>query len=79
MNLEMIIAQQKEKSMKINNLIIDYQCLVELLPQAFQKNAESTPDFKAICDSLNILCDRVKIGIEDLKSLIPSINGNNQI
>lgn len=77
MNLEMIIEQQKKKSMIINNLIIDYQCLVEFSTKVFQKNVEQTTEFKDVCNSLNILCDRVKIGAEELKSLIPITNDND--
>ena len=77
MNFETIIEEQKRKSAVINNLIIDFQYLVELTPQIFAKNAETAPEFKNACNFLRVLCDKVALETEQLKTILPVFNEDN--
>lgn len=74
MNFESIIETHKRKSQLVNNLVIDLQYLVELAPQVFNKNTQSSPHFTEACDSLAQLCDRAETQIKELKEIIPVPN-----
>lgn len=72
MNFDKIIDEHKKKSILINGLVIDLQYLIELAPQVFNKNADSSPKFKEACESLIKLCDRGEIQLKELKTIIPT-------
>jgi hypothetical protein len=77
MSFEDMIAEHKRKSAVINSLVIDWQYLVELAPQVFNKNAAASPDFKNACNALYTLCDRAAKEMEELKAILPVVREDN--
>ena len=72
MSFDQMIDEHKKKSNLLNNLIIDLQYIIDLLPQVFNKNLETDPKFKDACDGLITLCNRSEIQLKELKRMIPS-------
>ena len=77
MSYEEVIENHKRKSAVINSLVIDWQYLVELAPQVFNKNAASSLDFNDACNTLHTLCDRAAKGMEELKAILPAPKQDN--
>lgn len=74
MNTEQIknlIAEQKQKSTIINNLNIDWENTKVLLNQIINSANTETPEFKEACKLAHSLCEDVKAGLEQVKTLLP--------
>lgn len=74
MNTEQIknlIAEQKQKASVINNLTIDWENTKALLNQIANTTNTETPEFKEACKLAYSLCDDVKAGLEQVKTILP--------
>jgi|JI10StandDraft_1071094.scaffolds.fasta_scaffold647259_1 hypothetical protein len=74
MNTEQIkslIAEQKQKASIINNLTIDWENTKALLNQIANSANTETPEFKEACKLAHSLCEDVKAGLEQVKTILP--------
>jgi len=70
-NIEILIEEQKKKSIMVNSLAIDLQYAQLLTTQIFSANASSLPEFENGCMALRNLCDKVGVSLKELKTIIP--------
>jgi len=70
-NIEILIEEQKKKSIMVNSLAIDLQYVQLLTTQIFSANASSLPEFENGCMTLRNLCDKVGVSLKELKTIIP--------
>jgi len=70
-NIEILIEEQKKKSIMVNSLAIDLQYVQLLTTQIFSANASSLPEFENGCMALRNLCDKVDVSLKELKTIIP--------
>jgi len=70
-NIELMIEEQKNKSIVVNSLMIDLQYIQTLTSQLFATNAKSLPEYKNGCVALSNLCDKTEISLRELKAMIP--------
>ena len=71
-NIEAIIDQHKRRSIIINNLVIDWQYLVELAPQVFNKSAKNSANFNDACCALHKICNRTEDSLKAFREIIPT-------
>ena len=76
-NIEILIEEQKKKSIMVNSLAIDLQYVQLLTTQIFSANASSLPEFENGCVALRNLCDKVKISLKELKAIVPVPEDND--
>tara|TARA_R110000868_G_scaffold146158_1_gene366865 strand:- start:975 stop:1235 length:261 start_codon:yes stop_codon:yes gene_type:complete len=77
-NIEIIIKEQKEKSLAINNLVINLQYIQTLITQVFGANAESLDDYKNRCLALTNLCKEAEVSLREVKLMVPSPVSNDE-
>jgi hypothetical protein len=70
-NIEMIIEEQKKKSVMINDLVIELQYVQTLVTQIFGANAPSLPEYKNGCIALINLCEKAEVSLREVKLMVP--------
>ena len=70
-NIEMIIEEQKKKSLMINDLVIELQYVQTLVTQIFGPNAQSLPEYKDGCIALINLCEKAEVSLREVKLIVP--------
>lgn len=79
-NIELIIEEQKRKSLVINNLVIDLQYIQTLVAQLFAANAASLPEYKDGYIALINLSEKAAEALRELKLILPvPINGSDNL
>ena len=70
-NIEMIIEEQKKKSVMINDLVIELEYVQTLVTQIFSQNAQSLPEYKDGCIALINLCEKAEVSLREVKLIVP--------
>lgn len=65
-----IINEQKKKANIINNLAIDWENTKVLLNQIINSTNKESAEFKEACELANSLCEDMKTGLEEVKTII---------
>jgi hypothetical protein len=81
-NIEMIIEEQKNKSLIINNLVIELEYVKTLVAQIFGANAQSLPEpeYKNGCIALINLCEKTEVSLREVKSIVPiPVSGSDSL
>ncbi len=65
-----IINEQKKKANIINNLAIDWEPTKVLLNQIINSTNKESAEFKEACELANSLCEDMKTGLEEVKTII---------
>ena len=70
-NIEMIIEEQKKKSVMINDLVIELEYVQTLVTQIFSQKAQSLPEYKDGCIALINLCEKAEVSLREVKLIVP--------